>query len=165
MQLNYNSTHSDQNYLGRVFLFIKRNYWLFLLDLIIILFLILPPYTWEETKLLLITIGVLLIRDILILKISCKHLGKFVAKGNEVLIGILKINKLQDDIIEWLPDMELEIKYILGIPVLHIMDGSDVIFKQYPIGIWTVDKMQEFIDSFYDYKKEQAMWKTYKGQD
>ncbi len=165
MQLNYSSPHSDQNYLGRVFLFIKRNYWLFLLDLIIILFLILPPYTWEETKLLLIMIGVLLIRDILILRISCKHLGKFVAKGNEVLIGILKGNKLQNDIIEWLPDMELEIKYILGFPVLYIMDGSDVIFKQYPVGIWTVDKMKEFIESFYDYKKEQAMWKTYKGQD
>ncbi len=164
MQLNYNSPHSDRNYLGRVFLFIKRNYWLFLLDLIIIIFLILPPYTWEETKLLLIMIAVLLIRDILILRISCKHLGKFVARGNEVLIGILKRSKLQDDIIEWLPDMELEIKYILGIPVLHIMDGSDVIFKQYPIGVWTVDKMKEFIDSFYDYKKEQATWKIYKGQ-
>lgn len=165
MQLNYNSTHSDHNYLGRVFLFVKRNYWLFLLDLIIIIFLIIPPYTWEETKLLLIMIAVLLIRDILILRISCKHLGKFVAKGNEVSIGILKRNKFQKDIIEWLPDMELEIKYILGIPVLYIMDGSDVIFKQYPVGIWTVDKMTEFIESFYDYKKEQAMWKIYKGQD
>ncbi len=165
MQLNYNSSHSDQNYLGRVFLFVKRNYWLFLLDLIIIIFLIIPPYDWEETRLLLIMIAVLLIRDIIILSVSYKHLGKFVAKGNEVLIGILKRSKFQDDIVEWLPDMELEIKYILGIPVLYIMDGSDVIFKQYPIGIWTVDKMKEFIESFYDYKKEQAMWKTYKGQD
>ena len=165
MQLNYNSTHPDQNYLGRVFIFVKRNYWFFLLDLIIIIFLIIPPYNWEETKLLLIMIAVLLIRDILILKISCKHLGKFVARGNEVLIGILKISKFQDDIIEWLPDMELEIKYVLGVPVLYIMSRGDVIFKQYPIGIWTVDKMKEFIESFYDYKKEQALWKIYKGQD
>ena len=65
----------------------------------------------------------------------------------------------------WLPDIELEIKYILGIPVLYIMNGSDVILKQYPMGIWTVDKMKEFIDSFYDYKKEQALWKIYKGQE
>jgi hypothetical protein len=165
MQLNYNSTNSDQNYLGRVFLFVKRNYWLFLLDLIIIIFLIIPPYNWEETRLLLIIIAVLLIRDILILRVSRKHLGKFVAKGNEVLIGILKRSKFQDDIFVWLPDIELEIKYILGIPVLYIMNGSDVILKQYPMGIWTVDKMKEFIDSFYDYKKEQALWKIYKGQE
>lgn len=165
MQLNYNSTNSDQNYLGRVFLFVKRNYWLFLLDLIIIIFLIIPPYNWTETRLLLIMIAVLLIRDILILRVSCKHLGKFVAKGNEVLIVILKRSKFQDDIFVWLPDIELEIKYILGIPVLYIMNGSDVILKQYPMGIWTVDKMKEFIDSFYDYKKEQALWKIYKGQE
>ena len=165
MQLNYNSTNSDQNYLGRVFLFVKRNYWLFLLDLIIIIFLIIPPYNWTETRLLLIMIAVLLIRDILILRVSCKHLGKFVAKGNEVLVVILKRSKFQDDIFVWLPDIELEIKYILGIPVLYIMNGSDVILKQYPMGIWTVDKMKEFIDSFYDYKKEQALWKIYKGQE
>lgn len=163
MQLNYNTTHTDQSYLGRVFLFAKRNYWLFILDLIIIILLAVPPYDWEETRLLLLLIAVLLIRDIIILRISSKHLGRFVAKGNEVTIGTLNRSKYRDDIVEWLPDLELEIKYKLGIPVLFIMNGNDIVFKQYPVGIWTVDKMREFIESFYDYKKEQAMWKIYKG--
>ena len=165
MQLNYNSTHTDHNYLGRVFLFVKRNYWLFLLDLIVIVFLIIPPYNWEETRLLLILMAVLVIRDIIILRLSHKHLGKFIAKGNEVSIGILIRSNLQDDIVEWLPDIELEIKYKLGIPILNILSGGDIIFKQYPIGIWTIDKMKEFVDAFYDYKKEQALWKIYKGQE
>ncbi|MFC2104636.1 hypothetical protein ACFLS4_04710 [Bacteroidota bacterium] len=163
MQLNYNTTHTDQNYLGRVFLFVKRNYWLFFIDIIIIIFFVIPPYNWEETRLLLLMIAILLIRDICILRISSKHLGRFIAKGNEVLIGILNKSKFQEDIIEWLPDIELEIKYKLGIPILYILSGSDVVFKQYPIGLWTLDKMKEFIDSFYDYKKEQALWKIYKG--
>jgi hypothetical protein len=164
MQLNYNSTHTDQSYLGRVFLFAKRNYWLFIFDLIIIAFLIIPPYNWEETQMLLLMLGVLFIRDFFILRISRNHLGKFIAKGNEVLIGILKRSKLQEDIGGWLPDMELEIKYKLGIPILYIFSNNEIIFKQYPIGLWTIDKMKEFIDSFYDYKKEQALWKIYKGQ-
>jgi len=164
MQLNYNSTHTDQSYLGRVFLFAKRNYWLFIFDLIIIAFLIIPPYNWEETQMLLLMLGVLFIRDFFILRISRNHLGKFIAKGNEVLIGILKRSKLQEDIVGWLPDMELEIKYKLGIPILYVFSNNDIIFKQYPIGLWTIDKMKEFIDSFYDYKKEQALWKIYKGQ-
>jgi len=164
MQLNYNSTHSDQNYLGRVFLFVKRNYWIFLLDLIIVIFLITPPYNLAETKMLLFMIAVLFIRDIVILRISYKHLGKFTAKGNEVIIGILNGSKFQDnDIVGWLPDIELEIRYILGIPVLYILSSNEILLKQYPIGIWTVDKMKEFSDSFYDYKKEQALWKIYKG--
>jgi hypothetical protein len=125
----------------------------------------LPPYNWEETRLLLIMMLVLLFRDILILKLSYRHLGKFIAKGNEISIGILAKSKLQEDITEWLPDIELEIKYKLGVPVLYIFNGSEIVFKQYPVGVWTVDKMKEFIDSFYDYKKEQALWKIYKGQD
>lgn len=163
MQLNYNSPHTDQSYLGRVFLFVKRNYWLFILDIIIILFLVIPPYHKEETQVLLIMIALLLVRDFLILKISSRHLGRFVAKGNEVVIGILNRSKFEKDVVEWLPDIELEIRYKLGVPVLYILNGTDIVFKQYPVGVWTVDKMREFLDSFYDYKKEQAMWKIYKG--
>lgn len=165
MQLNYNSTPIDQNHLGRVFLFFKRNYWLYIIDLFIILFLVIPPYNWEETRLLLILLIVLLFRDVIVLKLSYKHLGKFVAKGNEVLVGILNGSKLQEDRVEWLPDMELEVKYKMGIPVLYVLNGNEIVFKQYPVGNWTLDKMKEFIDSFYDYKKEQALWKIYKGQD
>lgn len=165
MQLNYNSTNTDQSYLGRVYLFAKRNYWLFIIDIIILAFLVLPPYQWQETRLLLLLILILFIRDIIILRISRNHLGKFIAKGNEVLIGILKRSKLQDDIMGWLPDMELELRYKFGVPVLYVLNGNEVMFKQYPVGLWTVDKMKEFIDSFYDYKKEQALWKIYKGQE
>lgn len=163
MQLNYNTTHTDQSFLGRVFLFAKRNYWLFVIDILIIIFFLVPPYNWEETRLLLILIGILLIRDIIILRMSCKHLGKFIAKGNEVTIGILNRSNFQDDILGWLPDLELEIRHKLGIPVLYILNGNEVMFKQYPVGIWTIDKMREFLDAFYDYKKEQALWKIYKG--
>lgn len=165
MQLNYNSSQTDENYLGRVYLFAKRNYGLFILDFILIIFLAAPPYSREETILLLIMFAILFIRDFIILRISYKHLGKFIAKGNDVIIGILRKSKFQDDITGWLPDIELELKYKLGIPVLYIMNGTNVIFKQYPIGIWTVEKMREFIDSFYDYKKEQTLWKIYKGQE
>ncbi|MDA3952998.1 MAG: hypothetical protein PF485_05090 [Bacteroidales bacterium] len=165
MQLNYNTSHTDENYLGRVFLFAKRNYWIFILDFILILFLAVPPYSREENVLLLIMFAILFIRDFIILRISYKHLGKFIARGNNVLIGILRKSKFQDDIAEWLPDIELELKYKFGIPILFITSGPIVIFKQYPIGIWTIDKMKEFIDSFYDYKKEQALWKIYKGQE
>ena len=78
--------------------------------------------------------AVLLVRDFIILSISYKHLGKFIAKGNDVTIGILRKSKFQDDIAGWLPDIELELKYKLGIPVLYITSGTNVIFKQYPIG-------------------------------
>lgn len=165
MQLNYNSTHDEQSYLGRVFLFIKRNYWLYFLDVLIILFLIIPPYSWEETWMLVIMLLILSIRDIIILRLSVLHLGSFVAKGNDVVISILKRSNVHREIKEWLPDLELEIKYIFGFPVLNISKENEIIFKQFPVGDWTLKKMKEFVDSFYEYKKEQNLWKIYKGQD
>ena len=163
MQLNYHSIPKDQAYLSRIFLFVKRNYWLYSPDVIIVLLLILPPYNWSEIKVLIVIILILLIRDIIIFRLSYKHLGKFVAKGNEVSIGILNRGKMQHERIEWLPELDLEIKYSFGIPVLYIVKGSEVIFKQYPFGVWSFQKMTEFVDSFYDYKKEQALWKMFKG--
>ena len=165
MQLNYNSTNSDHSYMGRIFLFAKRNLWLFLLDLLVIIFLVLPPYSWNETRILILFIIILLIRDIVILKLCIRHLGQFEAKGNDIIIKILKRNKIKLEIKEWLPDLELEIKYFLGIPIMYISKGNDVIFKQYPTGIWSAAKMREFINSFYDYKKVQNLWKMYKGQE
>jgi len=164
MQLNYFSSHSDQSYAGRIFLFVKRNFWLFLLDFIIILFLVLPPFSWEETKLIIVLIFLLLVRDAFILKRSILHLGKFEARGNDIIIGILNKNRLSKEITEWLPDIDLEIKNWMGFPVLYILKENEVIFKQHSYGSWTGKKMKEFVDSFYDYKKEQNLWKIYKGE-
>lgn len=165
MQLNYHSLPNDQAYLSRIFLFIKRNYWLYFPDAIVVLLLILPPYNWSEAKILILIIIFILIRDITILKYSYKHLGKFVAKGNEVHIGILNGSKMHHETIEWLPELDLEIKYSLGIPILYITKSNDIFFKQYPFGNWSLLRMTEFVESFYDYKKEQALWKMFKGQD
>ena len=164
MQLNYHSAEADHSYVGRIYLFVKRNLWLFLLDILTIIFLIIPPYSWQETQLVILLIILLIIRDIIILRLGYNHLGEFVAKGNNVIIGIIKGNKLKIENEEWLPDIDLEIKHSLGLPVLYILKENTVIFKQYAYGNWTGDKMREFVESFYDYKKEQNLWKIYKGQ-
>lgn len=163
MQLNYYSKHPDNEYLGRVFLFMKRNFYLYLLDIIVILFLILPPYSLRETIYLIIMLLVLSIRDIILLKYSVYHLGEFVAINNDVYIKILKKRKLHQQYKEYITDIEVEINYRIGIPVMYILKQDDVLFKQYPTGIWSAKRMKEFKDSFYDFKKEQAMWKMFKG--
>jgi len=165
MQLNYTSKPDEISYLGRVFSFIKRNYWLYVIDIIIIALLIIPPYNWQETRVLILILVILFIRDIIILRYSYRYLGSFIAKGNEVTICILKGRKMSGEISTWMQDLEIEMKYKFGFPVLYINKESETIFKQYAVGTWSANKMQEFIDSFYDYKKEQNMWKIYKGQE
>lgn len=165
MQLNYQSTETDQSYAGRIFMFVRRNIWLFLLDFLTLIFLIIPPYSWQETQLIILLLFVLLIRDIFIFRLAYNHMGQFVAKGNNVIIRYIKGSKLTDEMEEWLPDMDLEIRYTLGFPVLYILKENGIIFKQYPFGDWNGERMREFIESFYDYKKEQNLWKIYKGQE
>lgn len=165
MQLNYKSTHEDQGFISRIFLFLKRNYWLYALELLLVLLIAIPPYGWGEIKLIALIVAVILTRDILIMRLSYRHLGSFVAKGNEVFIGIIYGNKIKKELTEWLPELDLEIKYKFGIPSLYITKGSEILFKQYAFGVWSVQKMNEFVNSFYDYKKEQALWKMFKGQE
>ena len=163
MQLNYFSKSPDNEYLGRVFLFMKRNFYLYLPDVVVILFLVLPPYSWRETIYLLIMLLILSIRDIMLLKYSVYHLGEFVAINNDVYLKILKKRKLHQQYKEYITDIEIEINYRFGIPVMYILKQDEVLFKQYPTGIWSGKRMKEFKDSFYDFKKEQAMWKMFKG--
>jgi hypothetical protein len=165
MQLNYHSTHQDQGFLSRIFIFLKRNYWLYALEVLLIVLLILPPYGLDEIRLLILIVAIILTRDFFIFRLSYKHLGGFVAKGNEVYIGIIHGSKIKKEINEWLPELDLEIKYTIGIPVLCIMKGNETLFKQYSFGVWSIQKMNEFVNSFYDYKKEQALWKMFKGQE
>ena len=165
MQLNYSSSHSDRSYSARIFYFVKRNIWLFLLDIIILLFFALPPYLGAETKLILFLIFLLFVRDIFILKRSIFHLCKFEARGNDIIIGILKRNKISKEITEWMPDIDLEIKSWMGFPVMNVLKDNEILFKQHSFGSWTAKRMKEFVDSFYDYKKEQNLWKIYKGED
>src|SRR6056297_3125432 len=111
MQLNYFSKHPDNDYLGRVFLFMKINFYLYLPDLIVILYLVLPPYSWEEAIYLILILLVLSIRDILILRFSRYHLGEFVAINNDVFIKILKKGKLNQQFKEYISDIDVEINY------------------------------------------------------
>jgi len=164
MQLNYHSTAQDQGFISRIFLFLKRNYWLYSLEVLLVLLLALPPYHWNEIKVIILIVATIIIRDITILRFSYKHLGKFVAKGNEVFIGIIYGSKIRKELNEWLPELDLEIRYRFGVPVLYIIKGNEVLFKQYSFGVWSLQKMTEFVNSFYDYKKEQALWKMFKGQ-
>src|SRR6056297_693257 len=163
MQLNYFSEHPDNDYLGRVFLFMKRNFYLYLPDLIVITYLILPPYSWEETIYLILILLVLSLRDIFLLKYSRYHLGEFVAINNDVYLKILKKGKLHKQYKEYISNIDIEINYHFAFPVLYILRQDEILFKQYATGIWSGRRMKEFKDSFYDFKKEQAMWKMFKG--
>ncbi len=163
MQLNYFSKYPDNDYLGRVFLFMKRNFYLYLPDLIVILYLVIPPYSWKEAIYLILILLILSIRDIFILRYSRYHLGEFIAINNDVYIKILKKGKLNQQFKEYISDIDVEINYHVGFPVLYILRQDEVLFKQYATGIWSGKRMREFKDSFYDFKKEQSMWKMFKG--
>ena len=143
----------------------KRNYWLFILEILVLISLVFLPYNNEELIMLISILFLLIIRDLVILKLSYRHMGKFIARGKEIFIEIIHGSKIRVKKKEWLSEIELEIKYTLGFPVLYFTKGNETIFKQYSFGMWSAQKMNEFVNSFYSHKKDQALWKMYKGQD
>lgn len=88
MHYHYFSSINDQDYLGRILIFAIRNFWLYIPDAIAIIFLSIPPYTWPETKTIIIILLVLSVRDILLLRYSLYHIGKFIIDGDSVSIVI-----------------------------------------------------------------------------
>ena len=135
------------------------------MDFFVIVFFVIPPYVLSETIVLLAFSLLLLIRDSFILMKAYTHLESFEAKGNQVIFTNLKGNKSDEIYNEWLPDLDMEIKYFMTFPVMHILKEGKVIFKQYSFGEWSSSAMKEFVNSFYEYKKEQNLWKIYKGQE
>jgi hypothetical protein len=163
MHYHYFSTINDQDYLGRILIFIKRNFWLYIPDLIILLFLVLPPYSWFETNIIITLALVLSIRDILLLKYAVFHLGKFIIDGDSVSLAILRKSELHKQYSGNISEFDIKIKSKLFFKKTLILKSNEVIHCQYAIGNWTPKKMDELYEQFYNIKRDIGFWKIFKG--
>jgi len=162
MHYHYFSTINDQDYLGRILIFVKRNFWLYIPDFVLVLFLVLPPYSWHEA-LFVIGISLLLsIRDVFLLIYSVNHLGKFIIDGDSVSLAILRKSELQKQYSGNISEFDIKIRGKLFFKKAFILKNNEVIHCQYAIGNWTPKKMDELYEQFYSIKRDTGFWKIFK---
>jgi len=163
MHYHYFSSLNDQDYLGRILIFIKNNLLLYLPDFIALLFLALPPYTWSEAKIIICIFLILSIRDILLLKYAVFHLGKFSIDGDAVSIAILRKSELYKQHVGNISEFDIKIKGNLWFKKVYILKGDKIIHTQNAIGDWTPRKLSELHEHFYHIKRDLGFWKMFKG--
>ncbi|OFX86427.1 MAG: hypothetical protein A2W99_13640 [Bacteroidetes bacterium GWF2_33_16] len=163
MHYHYFSSINDQDYLGRILLFAKHNLILYIPDIVTLLFLILPPYSWLETKIIIGLALLLSIRDILLLKYAVFHLGKFIIDGDSVSIAILRKSELHKQYTANISEIDLIIKGKLWFKKVLVLENQKLIHCQYAIGNWSPRKLIELHEHFYHIKRELGFWKMFKG--
>jgi hypothetical protein len=163
MHYQYFSSINDQDYLGRILIFVKRNIWLYIPDFVLVLFLVLPPYSWHEALLVIGISLVLSIRDVCLLIYSVNHLGKFIIDGDSVSIAVLRKSELQRQYSGSISEFDIKVKGKLFFKKTLIIKNNEVIHYQYAIGNWSPKKMDELYEHFYNVKRDIGFWKIFKG--
>jgi len=163
MHYHYFSSINDQDYLGRILVFIKRNLVLYFPDFVTLLLLVIPPYSWFETKIILAIALFLSIRDILLLKYAVYHLGKFIIDGNSVSIVTLKKNTLHKKYQGLISEFDIIVKGRLCFTKAFIYRNNELIHCQYSIGNWSPKNLRGLYENFYQIKRDLGLWRMLKG--
>jgi len=163
MHYHYFSSINDQDYLGRILIFIKRNLILYFPDFITLLLLAIPPYSWFETRIIIAIALFLSIRDILLLKYAVNHLGKFIIDGDSVSIIILRKSTLYKQIHGLISEFDIAVKGKFCFTKVLIYKNNELIHSQYAIGNWSPIKLRELYEQFYQIKRDLGFWRMFKG--
>ncbi|HAN18593.1 MAG: hypothetical protein A2X13_13810 [Bacteroidetes bacterium GWC2_33_15] len=163
MQYRFFSSGIDQDYWGRFLLFAKRNFWLYIPDIITFLFLLIPPYSWFETQIIIALVIILSIRDILVLKFSVYHLAKFYIDGDFVSVAIIRKNSLHDQINGKISEFDIKINSFAGFKTMEIFQNNKLVHRQFATGYWSGCKMKELYEQFYEIKRNLGFWRMFQG--
>lgn len=151
MKFSFEASINENDYLSRTVLFYKRNIKLFILDFLLILSLIIPPFSIRELYFVLIGFAILSIRDIIILRKSIYHIERIDVVDSELHIKIYKYNKPYINIRDNVSNFNMELKYFASFSFLQIQYKNDTIINQYPVGTWSEDKLTELNNKYYNY--------------
>ena len=163
MHYHFFSSNTEQDYFGRILLFVKRNFWLYIPDFIALIIFVAPPYSWFETKIIIGIILILSIRDFLLLKFAIFHLGKLIIDEDYISLVILRKGEIFEQYSGKISEFDLKIKRKLFYKQIMVFKGDKLIHRQYAIGNWSSKKLQDLYDQFYKIKSELGLWKIFKG--
>ena len=137
-----------KSYSTRLLKFMKRKFWFYIPDGIIIALLIIPPYSTSETMALISALIVLGFRDIIIMRRMNFYLSAFIVEESNVYITVLKYNHVYINRTTHISNVDLRLSdkwYGLSI---EILEGGELIHQQYAIGYWTKSRIKDLYEKF-----------------
>lgn len=137
-----------KNYSTRILRFVKRRFWLYIPDGIIIVLLIIPPYSTSETLALISGLVVLGFRDIVIMRRMNSYLSSFKVEESTVFISVLKYSNILINRSTHISNIDLRLSDKWYGYSVEIFEGGALIHQQYAIGYWTKQRLAELYDKF-----------------
>ena len=141
-----------KNYSSRILKFLKRKFWLYIPDAIIIVLLIIPPYSASETMALISGLVVLGFRDIVILRRINSYLSSFKVEESTVYISVLKYSDVLINRSTHISNIDLRLLDKWYGYSVEIFEGGELIHQQYAIGYWTKQRLADLYDKFNSFK-------------
>ena len=137
-----------RSYSTRLLKFVRRKFWFYIPDALIIILLIIPPYSTSETIALISGLVVLGFRDIIIMRRMNFYLSAFIVEESNVFITVLKYNHVYINRTTHISNVDLRLSdkwYGLSI---EILEGGELIHQQYAIGYWTKSRIKDLYEKF-----------------
>jgi len=154
MLIDFQAPESDKEYFSRLLEFIKRNMKYYVLDFFFLFMLIIPPYNISKTLLIIVFLLILSIRDIFLMRLSKLFIQHFKISDDKLYFTVYKYSKCFKEYEFNISDVEIDSYEVLDFKILRISKNKASVFKQFPIGYWTNDKIEELLYKI-DYQKRQ----------
>ena len=161
--LTYKISDPYKDYLSRLMQFVKKNIWLYIPDSILLLMLILPPYSLDKAIMILTGLVLISFRDVIAMKRSARYLNHFTVEDSYVNYSILKYSKIFKNKKVHISRVSLVLEEFKRPYFLDIYEQGSLVHRQYAIGYWSLNKLREMHSNFNSLKKDMNLSSMFRG--
>ena len=162
MELNFEVPPKYLNLSTRLINYVRRHFWLYIPDTVIIIFLIIPPYTTNETIALISGLVVLGFRDIFLMQRLNTYLVSFSLEEAMVSYTIYKNNQPVIRSSSHISNIELRFAEKPFGSFLEIFENDQLVHQQYALGYWSKKRLKDLYSKFYSFKGDVDMSSMFK---
>jgi hypothetical protein len=147
-EMSYEIPEFYRDFSKRILRFARRHFWMYIPDAVIIILLIVPPYSSSETIALISGLVVLGFRDIVIMRRMSNYLSSIKVRDSMIYYTIYKHNQVMIDRSSHISNFDIKISekwYGLSI---GLYESGLLIHQQYAMGYWTKERLRELYNRF-----------------
>ncbi|MFP4042191.1 MAG: hypothetical protein ACLFNJ_10210 [Bacteroidales bacterium] len=161
--LEYRLPDIYRDFPARMIIFFRRNILLYIPDFILLIFLSIPPYSWQKTLYIATGLVVLSLRDVVAMKRLTRYLDHFKIENLFVDYSILKYSRVYEKRRVHISKVNLNLSTRKKPYKLEIYEGEKIIHVQYAIGYYSLGKLKEIYNNFHSLKKELDLGVMFRG--
>lgn len=150
--LSFEIPEKYKDFSKRILRFARSHFWMYIPDGVIILLLIIPPYSKSETLALISGLVVLGFRDIVIMRMMKAYLSSFRVSDSMVFYTVYKYSQVFLDHSTHISNIDIKLAQKWYGLSIGLYDGGVLVHQQYAMGYWTKQRLRELYNKFNEIK-------------